>query len=160
MVNKRGIVIHPGELCDAWLDDMEALRLNVLGLHPEGGPHASDSLRRMLDSLPAMEPLLRRARGMGMSVEYELHAVSYLLPRRLFAARPAWFREDESGRRTADLNCCASSEEALNQLSREAETLARLLPADDHRYHFWTDDARNGSCHCARCRALTPSTSR
>jgi hypothetical protein len=157
MLSKRGVVIHPFELTETWLDRAEALSLNVLGLHPVGGPKAEDSLRAMLDDMPRLRPLMDKARSKGMAVEFELHALSYLLPRTLFGSHPDWFRMNEAGERTPEGNFCVTSEGAQAYLRDAAEQLARRLPSGDHLYYFWLDDVTGQACHCDRCRALTPS---
>ena len=66
MIERRGIVIHPHELDKAWLNRCRELNLNVLGLHPTGGVTADESLRGLLEQLPRLQPLLNRARDMGI----------------------------------------------------------------------------------------------
>lgn len=159
MFSRRGVVIHPFELSQAWLDTARQLDLNVLALHPPGGPRAEEHLQAMLDQLRESETqaLLAQARRQGMQVEYEMHALSYLMPRTLFASHPEWFRMDAQGERVADFNLCASSQEALGYLADQAEALARLLPAESHRYYFWLDDVTAARCHCPQCRELSAS---
>lgn len=159
MTERRGIVIHPNELSETWLKDAQSLQLNVLGLHPPGGRDAARNLQKMLEDLrdPQIRRLLDRAQSMGLILEYEMHAVSYLLPRSLFASHPDFFRMDDKGVRTPDFNLCASSQQALEMLSESAARLAALLPTASHRYYFWLDDVTQSSCHCPRCRDLSPS---
>lgn len=158
MIQRRGIVIHPQELDEVWLERCRALNLNVLGLHPTGGVTADESLRGLLDQLPHLQPLLDRARQMGICIEYELHALSYLMPRELFDLHPDWFCENEQGQRTGEgFNICASNAQGLAMLTDRAEALARLLPSEDHLYYFWLDDVANCSCHCPKCRQISPS---
>lgn len=159
MFKRRGVVIHPHELSDAWIEALQRLKLNVLGLHPVGGPGAASSLADMLalHQDPAFRDLLNRVRDAGIAVEYEMHALSYLLPRTLFAEHPDWFRMDEKGVRTPDFNLCASSAPALEFLTRRTAELARILPSETHRYFFWLDDVTNAGCHCPKCRSLSPS---
>ena len=157
MIERRGMVIHPHELDDNWLDEFAALGLNVLGLHPVGGAESDAHVQQMLERQAQMQPLLDRARAMGITVEYEMHALSYLMPRSLFAEHPTWFRQNAAGERTADFNICAGSREGLDHLGTRAAELARLLPAENHLYYFWLDDVANYSCHCAHCRVLSPS---
>lgn len=159
MTERRGIVIHPNELSETWLKDAQSLQLNVLGLHPPGGRDAARNLQKMLEDLraPQIRRLLDRAQSMGLILEYEMHAVSYLLPRSLFASHPDFFRMDDKGVRTPDFNLCASSQQALEMLSENAARLAALLPTASHRYYFWLDDVTQSSCHCPRCRDLSPS---
>ena len=68
MIEKRGIVIHPHELDETWLNRCRELNLNVLGLHPVGGQHADESLRALLEQRERLRPLLDRAREMGISI--------------------------------------------------------------------------------------------
>lgn len=158
MIERRGIVIHPHELDDAWLNRCLDLRLNVLGLHPVGGLDADRSLRAMLDDLKHLQPLIDKARRMGICVEYEMHALSYLMPKTLFDKHPEWFCMDAEGVRTKkSFNICASNPEGLAMLTENARRLAELLPSDDHLYYFWLDDVSNGACHCEHCSRLTPS---
>lgn len=159
MLRRRGIVIHPHELDDIWLDTLEKLDLNVLGLHPVGGKDAADSLEQLLRqrSDPAFRRLLDRAGKMGLDVEYEMHALSWLLPRDLFEQHPEWFRLNEKGERINDFNFCTSNNEALEYLSGRAGELAALLPSTSHRYYFWLDDVTNYNCHCEKCASMTLS---
>lgn len=157
MITTRGIVIHPHELDEEWLHTLKCLNLNVVGLHPPGGKKADETLRQMLEQLETLQPLLQKVREMGIVVEYEMHALSYLLPRSLFEMHPDWFRMNEQGERTADFNFCASNADALEHLAQSAAELARRLPAENHLYYFWLDDVSSYSCHCEHCRQLSPS---
>lgn len=159
MLGRRGIVIHPYELDDIWLDTFGKLNLNVLGMHPVGGKDAADSLEQLLQQQkdPEFQRLLARARDMGLDIEYEMHALSWLMPRTLYETHPDWFRMDEAGERKNDFNFCPSNEEALDYLTERAAYLAGLLPSTSHRYYFWLDDVAGHTCHCEKCAALTPS---
>ncbi len=158
MIERRGIVIHPHELDETWLNRCRDLNLNVLGLHPIGGTNADKSLRGLLEQRTRLRPLLDRAREMGMSIEYEMHVLSYLMPKALFDAHPDWFCMNAEGARSRDcFNICASNSDGLDALADSAEKLAALLPSDDHLYYFWLDDVTGGSCRCERCARLSPS---
>ena len=158
MIEKRGLIIHPHELDESWLERFKSLQLNVLGLHPVGGTNASESLQNMLDHWTQMKPLIDQAEEMGITVEFEMHALGYLMPKAQFTNHPDWFCMNENGERTADsYNICASNPEGLEALSESAARLARILPSKDHLYYFWLDDVVNCSCHCERCKVLTPS---
>ena len=157
MLANRGIIIHPHELDEHWLDKLSSMGLNVLGLHPAGGELSHNHIRQMIASLPSLRPLLDRAREMGMTIEYEMHALSHLLPRELFETHPEWFRMNEDGQRTPDVNLCASNEEGLAFLGQQAAELAKLLPASNHMYYFWLDDVASFRCHCEHCRKLSAS---
>lgn len=155
---KTQLLIHPEELSDKWMHRAAALGTDVLGLHPVGGKHACGSLMALLNALetPAFRASLDRAAKMGLDIEYELHAGSYLAPRELFAEHPEYFRECE-GERRADVNFCPSSEEMLEIVARRAAELAGKLYRSTHNYYFWLDDSKKSACHCPRCRELSPS---
>ena len=157
MISRRGVVIHPYELDEKWLDMMVDLNLNVLGLHPVGGKKANETLDALLQSREQLQPLLERAKQMGIAVEYEMHALSWLMPRVLYEKHPEWFRMDDKGQRTPDFNICASNEEALEYLTHRAQELASLLPTEDHLYYFWIDDVSGYRCHCPKCAELSAS---
>ena len=80
--------------------------LNTLGLHPVGGENAAESLKRLLELQedPAFREKLTSVRSFGMQVEYEMHALRFLVPASLFSAHPDWFRENEAGERTGRSN--------------------------------------------------------
>ena len=157
MRERRGIIIHPEELDVTWPDRLKAAGLNVLGLHPVGGQEACASLERALYHrlLPETRRLFSQFNRMGIEVEYEAHAMSWLLPRALFASAPHWFRMNEAGERVADYNLCPSQPEALDFVARRAEFLARMLDTGSDRYFLWLDDVSGGKCHCEKCAALS-----
>lgn len=157
MIERRGLVIHPHELDERWLDEFAVLGLNVLGLHPVGGRESDAYVQRMLQQREKMGSLLDKARAMGLTIEYEMHALSFMMPRSLFAEHPTWFRMNREGARIADFNICAGSEEGLAWLGDRAAELALQLPAENHLYYFWLDDVASYSCHCEHCRHLSPS---
>ena len=157
MIKRRGMVIHPHELDEKWLETMAALGINVLGLHPPGGEKASETLDAMLRSRDELQPLLEKAKKRGITVEYEMHALSWMIPRKMAQVHPEWFRMNEQGQRVADFNLCASNEAVLEEVSRRAEELAGLLPTEDHLYYFWNDDVSGYRCHCPNCRELSAS---
>ena len=94
MFERRGALVHPNELDDIWLDEMKRLNLNVLGLHPRGGHWAVDCLNDLLARVktPDVQRLLKKAEDYGIAVEYEMHAMSWLMPRSMYADHPEWFR--------------------------------------------------------------------
>lgn len=158
-MNKQGLVIHPEELTDRMLELLEKSNINVLGLHPVGGAIAKESLEKMLELLKTQEfqDKLTRVREMGILIEYELHALSWLLPRELHDTHPDWFRMNENGERVNDNNMCASNHEALEYLSMRAAELATVLKSDSGNYYFWADDVEHTFCHCEKCQKLSPS---
>lgn len=95
-------------------------------------------------------------RELGISVEYELHAMGDLLSRELFYKDRALFRQLEAGQRTPDYNCCPNSTDALDIIAEKAVHFAKVLRPTTHRYFYWPDDG-SGWCHCAMCRELSAS---
>ena len=160
MLERRGIIVHPEELDDKWLDDIEKAGINVLGLHPVGGWRANLTLKEAVErhQTPEFQALLRRAKEMGVTVEYEAHALRYLLPKELFEEHPEWFRMDDKGERVADHNMCATNEEALEYLAESTAKLTKALDTGSDRFFWWADDVEGGAiCHCEKCRDLSPS---
>ena len=155
----RGILVHPEELTEAWLDGMREAGLNTLGLHPVGGSRAHESLQAAIELHASLQMKRLRAKAgeLGIAVEYEAHAMRWLLPAEMFREKPDWFRMDEHGRRTADFNLCASNPDALEYVGRRAALLASLLDTGSDRYFFWLDDVSAAACHCPECRRLSAS---
>lgn len=90
----------------------------------------------------------------GLKVEHELHSMRDFLPRSLFAKDPSMFRMNAEGNRTADFNCCPSSQKALDLIAENAVKTARICRSDTERYFYWIDDAQP-LCSCPKCRDLT-----
>ncbi len=157
------LLIHPDELSVNWINRAKKYGIPILGLHPVGGLTAHESMQELLClcETPAFCDLLSQAEENGIQIEYEMHAMGYLLPRSEFAAHPDWFRMNENGERVADLNCCPSNEDALAYIAARAkdaaERLTKPLSKPTYRYFFWMDDALGGRCHCEKCRALSAS---
>ena len=160
----NGIIIHNHEISPYWLARLRETRdagvpLDVLALHPVGGKNATDSLSGLIEQVktPAFRDFYEQVHQMGMTLEYEMHTLSWLMPRAEFASHPHWFRQNEAGERTPDANMCASCEDALSYLEERTALLAGLLPQQGNRYFYWVDDVANASCHCPRCREMTKS---
>ena len=158
-LKRRGILVHPEDLTLSWIRRMDQAKLNTLGLHPVGGVKAHESLQRAIDmhSLPDMRRMFTEAASRGINVEYEAHAMAWLLPRHLHARHPDWFRMNEKGERAADFNLCASNPDALDYVSERTALLASLLDTGAVKHYFWTDDVTGCSCQCPECRRLSPS---
>lgn len=154
MLNRRGVVIFPEEFNREWENRIYTAGLNVLGLHPDpkGRPVAE-----VMDAFLTEEnrAALARLEERGVTVEWEMHALSWLLPRDLFGKHPDWFRMNRDGERTPDYNLCASNEEALEEISCRAAELARLFRPRSNRYYFWLDDVTDSACYCPDCQKLT-----
>ena len=158
-IMKCGMIIHPEELSKKQIDKMVSAGVNVLGIHPRGGRHAHEHLEKMLSFMDdkGYRELVDYARQQGLEVEYEIHAASYLMPRELFDTHPEYFRMTLDGERTSEWNFCVSNADALEIFAKRAAKLALSLYGSSHDFYFWMDDGRDTSCHCEKCRGLSPS---
>lgn len=158
---KTKLIIHPTELTVKQIDRMVKLGIDTLGLHSVGGHDAHIHLADMVESLKGsrMRSLIDYARSKGLKIEYELHAAGYLLPRELFGEHPEYFRLNEKGERTPDINLCASNADAMAILLDRTERLADELYGTGDDFFLWLDDASSGACHCEKCSQMTPSDS-
>ena len=157
---RKGIIVHPDEFCEKQIDRAAALGIDVIGIHPVGGKEAADSLRELvaLCQNADFRALVDRAYEKGLAVEYEFHAASYLLDRSLFDSHPEYFRADENGERTPDVNFCVSNADALEIVAKNAADLASKLYRGGTDFYFWLDDVHSKKkCNCERCRELSPS---
>ncbi len=159
MIARRGLLIHPEEIGEYWLKRLENSGLNLLGIHPVGGPQAADTLVEAIAFMSKAENLLLldRYKDLGLEIEYEIHAMSWLLPRDLYEKHPEMFRMDVNGTRTNDFNLCTSNKDALDCIEERAERLAGIFVPTTDRYYFWTDDVKDMCCCCKECRKLSPS---
>lgn len=156
---KVSLLIHPSELSKNWIERMAAQGIDTLALHPEGGKDAAQSLAKLLELLEndSFRDLLDYAKECGLRLEYEIHAIGYLLDRALFAAHPEYFRMNEHGERTPDLNFCVSNPDALSLVAKQGADLIERLYRSEENYFFWMDDAKNCLCRCPHCRNLSAS---
>ncbi len=149
----RGVVLLASDLALAeWPERASDAGLNTLALH---APVRLDPLADFINSPPGRK-FLATCDRLKLRVEYELHAMSDLLPRRLFQTTPEVFRVNKAGERTSDFNCCPSSPRALELIAANAVDYARKLRPTTHRYFYWPDDGREW-CHCHRCADLAAS---
>ena len=156
----KGLIMHPEDLTKNTIDRMAASGLNTLGLHPVGGKDAAKTLEQAIIWQNEGEggELIRYAMEKGLRVEYEAHAMGWLLQRELFSEHPEWFRMNDKGERTPDVNLCPSCQEALDYLSERTALLARLLDTGCHRYFYWLDDVSGiSACCCPECSKLSAS---
>ncbi len=136
--------------------------LTALGLHPVSEAPGEDprSMEGMLQGMKTDD--FRRAAEMlfkrGIDLEFELHAMRFLMPPENFREHPQWFRVNEHGSRSCDFNCCVSCWEALDFVQERARLLAEQIApfSTSHRYSFWTSDSGK-FCHCEKCRELSLS---
>ncbi len=156
---RKSLLIHPDELDSTWIRNAKSVGADVLALHPVGGTTAHESLAELVELLKTNEyrAKLDAVADAGLEIEYEMHALRYLLPSSEFERHPEYFRMNADGQRTTDRNLCATNEAALIYIADSAEKLAKSLYRSTHRYFFWTDDALDAFCHCEKCRNFTPS---
>lgn len=156
---EKGILVHPDELTVKLIDKCQRLGIDVIGIHPTGGVDAKDSLRALTELLATSEfrTLIDYAHRCKIKIEYEAHAVSYLLPRELFHEHPEYFRMNESGERRQSVNFCVSSKEALAIVEKNTAELAKKLYGSTNRFYFWFDDVREKKCCCDECSKLSIS---
>ena len=154
---KKGIIVHPDEFGKKHIDRAARLGIDVIGIHPEGGKRAAESLSELVELCKTAEfrALIDYAYELGLEIEYEAHTASYLVDRSLFGAHPEYFREDENGERTPDVNFCVSNGEALDIAARKAVELAHALYRSPHDFYFWLDDVNGKKCNCEKCRELS-----
>lgn len=155
----KNILIHPEELSKKWIDRMVDGGIKILGLHPQGGGKAVESLKELLSRLETKEyrELIDYAVSRGLEIEYEMHAARYLLPSELFDTHPEYFRATANGERTQKMNFCVSNPNALALVAKNAASLAKRLYKSRPVFYFWLDDARNVHCKCEKCKNLSPS---
>ena len=108
---KSEMIIHTHELSRRWIDRMAEAGISVLGIHPEGGKKAYQTLADLVETLktPDYRAMLDDAKERGLSIQYEFHAAGYLIPRTLFEEHPDYFRMNAEGERTNDWNFCVSN---------------------------------------------------
>lgn len=159
MALPRGLLVHPDELGDLWVSRLKGSDIGIVGLHPVGGKKANETLEQLCRDLQdgRFDRPFAALREMGIEIEFEAHAMSWLLPREEFVAHPEWFRMNKEGERVGDFNLCPSNEEGMDYVARRTAKLAQILKPTTHRYYFWIDDVRDSYCHCPDCSALSPS---
>lgn len=147
----RGVVLVPEDF--SWRDWPERAAqagLATLAIHHQ---NSSQAVVTFVES-EAGHDVLDRCRRLGLQVEYELHAMKELLPRKLFEKDRTLFRMNEKGERVADFNCCVHSSRALEILAENAVRLAEKLRPTTGRYFYWGDDGVPW-CRCPECRGLS-----
>ncbi len=159
MVKQIGVVVHPEEITRSWEKVILNSDINLLGIHPVGGIGSHERVRKLAEKgfPPEEKAILENLISHGVKIEYELHAMSLLLPRDYFTLHPQYFRMNEKGERTPDFNCCASNKDALDIIADSAEKLAKTLPYPSGRYNYWLDDVGDAPCRCDECSKLSSS---
>lgn len=159
MIYNRGLVIYPEEISSFWNGLILKSRLNLLGIHPAGGLTDGKAVDDAIAHLKTMQVqlLLHELITRGIAIEYEMHALSWLLPRELFSTYPDWFRMNEKQERINDFNFCTCNKDALAYISERSAVLAQIFTPTTNRYHFWLDDVADSKCHCRECASLSAS---
>ena len=123
------LLIHPEEISKKWIDRLVESKIDCLGIHPVGGYRAHINLEVMLKDMKTerFRSLLDYASEKGLRIEYEMHCGSYLMPRDLFDTHPEFFRMNEEGTRTSDMNFCVSNKDALKLVAKRARELALTI---------------------------------
>jgi hypothetical protein len=151
VLRTRGVVLTPGDLTDSnWPERAHRAGLTTIALHP-----TPEQVVPFVQS-EAGEAFLSECEQWGLRVEYELHALRYLLPRALFQNNRCLFRMSETGERVPEGNLCVHSQEAVEIVCQNAIALSRLLRPSTGRYFLWGDDAAPW-CRCPKCRGLSDS---
>ncbi|MGE4004049.1 MAG: DUF4838 domain-containing protein, partial [Planctomycetaceae bacterium] len=141
----RGVVLLPTDFAEVdWPRLTSDAGLNRIGIH--GTP---SSVSEFISSERGMR-MLAACQAAGLGVEYELHAISDLLPRSLFERHPEMFRMNQDGDRVSDFNCCPASREGLQVICENAVKYAQQLHPTTHRYFYWLDDVAP-TCRCPQC---------
>ncbi len=156
---KTQFIVHPDEISVKRIDSLVALGITSLGIHSEGGVNAYKSLSELVEMLKTdeMRALIDYANEKGLSVEYELHSIGYLMPKELFSSHPEYFRVDAEGNRNPDKNFCVSNPDALALVCENAVRLASDLYGSSDNFYFWFDDGNDIFCHCDKCKNISPS---
>jgi hypothetical protein len=148
----RGVVLVPYDLTLAdWPERAKQAGLSTIGIHG-----ASPNVVAAWVKSDAGQRFLAQCRKLGIEVEYELHAMSELLPRDLFNKNPELFRMNDKGERTPGANCCVHSQRGLEIIAQAAVEIAKVLRPTTGRYFYWGDDSQPW-CLCPNCRGLSPS---
>jgi hypothetical protein len=153
LFHTRGVVLTPDDLTLDWPERAAQAGLNTIALH---APRAPLALLAPFLQTDEGKGFLARCRGAGLEVEYEVHAMSELLPRSLFDTRPELFRMDAGCTRNPDANLCVHNPDTLAIAGDNARIFARLMPPTSHRYYFWGDDGWDW-CRCPCCAPFTDS---
>jgi hypothetical protein len=159
MIERRGIVLSLYDLHKYWPQWLSEAGLNVFALHNWRADNNHElSINEIIEYIQSYkgERYLAELKAAGMEIEYELHALSWLLPRKLYDRHPQWFRMNQEGIRIPDGNFCPSNNEALEFIAENAVKLAQILKPTTNRYYMWPDDGRFW-CNCDKCRELSAS---
>ena len=81
-MSKKGFIIAHTELDSRMVERLKESGLDLIGIHPGGGDAAAELLDELLEYLknPEFTAKLDELEENGMELEYELHALNWLLP--------------------------------------------------------------------------------
>lgn len=145
----RGVVLVPGDMATLdWPQMAKQAGLTTIGTHitPSQVSGFICSERGQI--------FLNRCHQLGLHVEHELHAMSELLPRKLFKKDPSMFPMNDQGDRVADYNLCVHSKAAMEIVCENAVKFSKILRSDTGRYFYWLDDWKP-MCRCPKCKGLS-----
>ena len=113
MSASKGLVFLYEDLTERWVGWAKEAGLTHLGVHKIAIP-GTFSMKALVDDLerPGGRRLINLLEKTGITMEYELHSLEWLLPREMFSGNENLFRMNAEGVRTNDLNFCPSSPEA------------------------------------------------
>jgi len=155
-MNTHGIIINTTDLKSYpfWAEKAKAANINTIGLHI----YPVDEYNELLDFIKSDTGLefLEKCKNLGIEIEYEMHAMSHLLPRDLFHKNPEMFRLDENGNRVKESNFCLQSKEAFDIIAENTIRIAKEMCPSTSRYFLWADDGTPW-CKCDKCKELSES---
>ena len=132
-----------------WIKFLARMRINNIYAHANGS--LADFVKRWKEARGKYIPLLEER---GMTLEWGGHHLPALVPRELFKEHPEYFRVDEKGVRSNDLNFCPNSG-AIEVLKKNVRPILEQLP-EVTNFNFYADDLMEGGwCHCPKCKDLT-----
>ena len=159
-VEKSGVVVYPNDIStvglEEWENRIKQSGINLIGLHAATVNDPIDTLEAFIKSAIGQD-FLKLCDRLDVDVEYELHALQFILPRDLYDSHPEYFRQDDQDTRQQQYNMCFSSEEAVEAMRPQIEALLEWMKPTTHRYFFWTDDKQGKFCFCDKCSSYTPS---
>ena len=128
MSQSKGLVILYEDLSERWIQWAKAAGLTHIGVHKIAIP-GTFAMKALVDDLqrPGGRQMIRAMEKAGITMEYELHSLEWLLPREMFPGNENLFRMNAEGVRTNDLNFCPSSPEAREVIAENARKLAKIL---------------------------------
>lgn len=155
MKKTRGIVILYEDLTERWIEWAKRAKITNLGIHKiaVSGDGTEESMESLINALskPDGKRIINMLEDNGIEVEYELHSLSWLLPRGLIDKDKSMFRQNTEGVRVNDKGFCPSSRNGLEVISENAHKLAKILGQSSHNYFWWPDDAIDCACNCDKC---------